>query len=252
MNEYYVYRYTDKALKEVVYIGKTDHSLRSRILAHKKEAAFKKFNCDIDFVRLANSVETDSVEKLLINYYKPAINIKDKTKGLTEGLILPLLNWTPYELYQAKKKSYQEDYEKAFSLAQMDTELIHTAVDCNRDKNMVRFIGFPHVTGLLRYKDKHLIVLEKELKKTDKGYEAAFKPKSCRFIEEHFYEMLFEAWKEVVKILPGNLDEKLLISKTIAALSHTEDISVREDLCKKVIIQLKVKDIFQYMEEEKQ
>lgn len=247
MNEYYVYRYTDKASKRVVYIGKTDHSLRSRILAHKKEASFKDYDCDIDFVRLANSVETDSVEKLLINYYKPAINIKDKTDGFTEGLILPLLNWIPYELYQSKRKSSEDDYKQALYSAQVDTELIYAAIDCNHDNNMVVSTKHPHLTGLLKYKDKKLIVLDKEVTKKGEIYEEVLRPKACRFIDEHFHELLFESWKEVVCISSGHLDEKILVSKTISGLSKTEDIREREELCKKVLQVLRAKDIFVYL-----
>ncbi len=234
----------------MVYIGKTDHSLRARILAHKKEGAFKKYDCFIDFVRLSNSVETDSVEKLLINYYKPAINIKDKTNGFTKELTLPLLNWVPYACYKGSKESSEEAYKRALRSAQLDTELIYMALDCVKDKNMVRYTKFPHISGLLKYKDRQLIVLNPEIIKQDDGFMETFKPKACEFIDQHFNELLFESWKEVVRLSSKNLEEKLIIARTIANLSLTESVTERERLCGEAMTKLKMAGIFKYLEED--
>lgn len=102
--EYCVYRYTTYD-NEVVYIGKTDSSLKQRIEAHTKEDKFFPYldYCKIDYIELANRVETDVVERFLINYYKPVLNDKDKEAGL-KLISIDIPDWIPYEEYKAEKK----------------------------------------------------------------------------------------------------------------------------------------------------
>lgn len=244
MNEYFVYRYTDKKTGEVVYVGKTDHSLSSRIRAHKKEEPFKNHDCYIDFVRLSNSVETDSIEKLLINYYKPEINIKDKTNGLTEGAFLPLLNWEPFDRY---KETKEIDLDTLIFKAKSDTELIFKAMDCIKDGCWVKNTDLPHFSGLLRYRGNHLVVLSRDTIRDNEGYKETFKKNACDFIDKHFYEMIYESWKDVLQKTNLSLNDRVLVCKSIHDIEEAKkNKNDCENNCKNLVLFMKSKDIIGY------
>lgn len=99
--EYYVYRYILNDTQEVIYIGKTDASLKQRIDAHLTEPKFQPYlgRWRVEFIELANSVETDIVEKYLINTLKPVINEKDCVAGVT-NMAIELPEWHPYSEYE--------------------------------------------------------------------------------------------------------------------------------------------------------
>ena len=90
IRDYCVYRYTLRETGEVIYIGKTDASLKQRIDAHQKEDNFAPYIglWDIDYLELQNNTETDIIEKYLINYYKPILNTKDNVTGFTNMSII--------------------------------------------------------------------------------------------------------------------------------------------------------------------
>lgn len=185
--EFYVYRYTDDR-GEVCYIGKTNCSLKARIDAHKKEASFSGKDFDIDFVKLKNKVETDSVEKLLINYYKPVINIKDKVPFLTEGLTLPDLDWQPISKYYCelakapnKRKADLEDVSKRIFL-------INTLLS---GKSQVQIPFLPPVL-YLDGEPQHLF--EKEAQCDGNVYTLNLKKDAEKFAMEHCLQMYYEAW----------------------------------------------------------
>ncbi len=236
MSEYCVYRYTDQKSGEVVYIGKTDHSLSSRVNAHKKEKAFLGRDCRIDFVRLSNAVETDCVEKLLINYYKPVINCKDKVFGYTEGLSLPELNWISYEEYQKPKKR-QDEKESLYQQALKDYELLNGALNyacgdpCSKSD---------HFTGLLPYQTLFIRVLD----------DGAFRIIPCLFIAKHLYECICECFKKSVFTgLPFRISvsEKKQILQQYHYIQELreEDLSC-EEACKELVITLRAIGVIPY------
>ena len=102
IRDYCVYRYTLRETGEVIYIGKTDASLKQRIDAHQKEDNFAPYLglWDIDYLELQNNTETDIIEKYLINYYKPILNTKDNVTGFT-NMSITLPDWKPYAVYEA-------------------------------------------------------------------------------------------------------------------------------------------------------
>lgn len=98
--EHGVYKYVYKG--EVVYIGKTDaeNGFRNRINAHKKE--HELFNkSDIYVYKCKDKTETDSLETILINTYKPILN---KMKLYDYEIEAPKLNWINWKIYSNKNK----------------------------------------------------------------------------------------------------------------------------------------------------
>ena len=68
----YKYVYGD----QIIYIGKTDCSLKQRVYGHSKEDKFQDYldKSKVYYAELNNSAETSYVELYLINKYKPILN----------------------------------------------------------------------------------------------------------------------------------------------------------------------------------
>lgn len=97
---HYVYKYVLN--NEVIYIGKTDTSLDSRIAQHGKSgdnipsSAWKDINSsDVYYVTLNNSTMSDVVESELIRRHKPKYNVAKKSDW--SGLPFPEPKWIKYE-----------------------------------------------------------------------------------------------------------------------------------------------------------
>lgn len=75
----YKYVYDD----QIIYIGKTNVSLKQRIYGHSKEDKFQEYlnKAKVYYAVLKNSTETAFVELYLINKYKPILNTNAKCDG---------------------------------------------------------------------------------------------------------------------------------------------------------------------------
>lgn len=214
--EFYVYRYTNKKTNEVVYIGKTNCSLKARINAHKREESFAPYDCDVDFIKLSNEVETDSVEKFLINYYKPCINLKDKVPFLTESIEMSGLNWEPYSVYlsglktnlqrknivkkQALKQTYiYEKLEEAFYLGESS-------------------ITLPFVDISLPMLDSPFNWSEKEVSSVPGGYLFTILKGAKETFESNRNEILASIWMPVVSMWDISNENSLNFFKVECAL----------------------------------
>ena len=73
-----VYKYVHNG--EIIYIGKSDSSIESRISGHSRESKFKPFlkKCEIYYAWLPNPAYTMIFETFLINKYKPHLNVSMK------------------------------------------------------------------------------------------------------------------------------------------------------------------------------
>lgn len=87
---YFVYKYVCDG--EVIYVGKTD-DIHRRVLEHASgQGLEEKFLpyldcCDIYFHECANEVEMSALERLLINQYKPKLNVVDIQEGYSTVLL---------------------------------------------------------------------------------------------------------------------------------------------------------------------
>ena len=86
-NNYYIYFYYLN--KQIVYIGQTIH-LEKRVYQHSKEQKFIEYyknnqvemqNAIIKYFKCSSKTEMDGLEKILINQFKPPLNIKDVNYG---------------------------------------------------------------------------------------------------------------------------------------------------------------------------
>lgn len=96
--KYYVYKYVHRG--DVIYIGKTDDVAR-RVNEHASgqglEEKFLPYLEDVDiyFHECGNEVEMSALERLLINQYKPILNIVDVQPGASTVAID--MNWVYYD-----------------------------------------------------------------------------------------------------------------------------------------------------------
>lgn len=91
---YILYRYMLNG--EVKYIGKTKRDLARRVAEHNTEPKFQSsIKWQIEYFVVANSVQMDGLEKLLIDYYKPCLNVKDKA---TTNCVIPLPDF-PWQIW---------------------------------------------------------------------------------------------------------------------------------------------------------
>ena len=105
MDGYYIYFYYHN--KNIIYIGQTIH-LNLRIYQHSNDYIFKKYCKDnnisysdfnIRYFECGCKTEMDGIEKILINQYKPELNIKDKNVGIKSVIQLDIskFKWFDYD-----------------------------------------------------------------------------------------------------------------------------------------------------------
>lgn len=93
---------------EIVYIGKADKDIMSRIVAHKSESKFQPYlkDCVIWYTECVNPAHTTILETYLINKYKPRLNVSMKyTDNLPINLIEPEWRLISELLCEHKDKS---------------------------------------------------------------------------------------------------------------------------------------------------
>lgn len=95
--KYFVYKYVYH--NDVIYVGKTDN-MKRRVDEHASgqglEAKFLPYlhESDIYFHECCNEVEMSALERLLINQYKPILNVKDVTAG--DSTVTIEIDWQYY------------------------------------------------------------------------------------------------------------------------------------------------------------
>lgn len=91
---HYVYKYVFDG--EIVYIGKNDTYLIDRIYQHTLETKFRQCkDAEIYYAELRNSTESSVMEMLLINKYKPRLNVTFVQDGLSIDFQEP--EWIKYD-----------------------------------------------------------------------------------------------------------------------------------------------------------
>jgi hypothetical protein len=167
--EHGIYKYVYDG--EVIYIGKTDaeNGFQKRINAHKNE--HELFNKSEIYVhKCKDNTETDSLETILINAYKPILN---KMKLYDYEIEPPKLNWIPWNIYSNKNKIVslkdalsQLEYTNLFHTNSGRPVIIDDIIPCMTDRfDLVTFhddgdirvdgcMSFPTKTALLKMKNQ--------------------------------------------------------------------------------------------------
>lgn len=113
MNGHYVYKYIYNG--EIVYIGKNDTDLITRINQHKSEEKFAPYlSSDIYYMSLNNEHDTDLMETLLINKYKPLLNVAKKS-NYELGIIFIEPEWKKYRECDFKIITSENKHKKTYN-----------------------------------------------------------------------------------------------------------------------------------------
>lgn len=216
--EHGVYRYLTKD-NQYLYVGKTDRSIRSRIVAHKIEPKFQNLpEYKVEYVILSNAVESDCIEKFLINKYKPILNDKDKVSGLTADINIENLKWRPYETYEFKKN---ESFSRNVTMAKQQYQYLQAIMNCNED-------GYFHFTQmsnlLLPIKDEYLVLSDKNSCFDGKGYVFKINEDELAQVKENYYRIVADIFTPVLNRMEMNEDDELSYSIISSAIEFGESV----------------------------
>lgn len=93
-----VYKYVYH--NEIIYIGMSDNDISKRVRNHAKERAFRPYlkSCQVYYIPLKNHAQARGVEALLIDMYKPILNIEYKyNNGGDINIDMALPEWIKYK-----------------------------------------------------------------------------------------------------------------------------------------------------------
>lgn len=216
--EYCVYRYVENATGKVIYVGKTNCSLRARITAHRYEKGFQEAkDFHVEYINLSNSVETDCVEKFFINKWKPILNTKDNVSGLS-GIVsteMNEINWIPYKEYE---KTYKNTVavKKLIDEANNKVEFLKSALLYGNDG----FFVCPFVDGnlLLPFPDGEKCIVQQNVSPCFGGYKYILKDGMYEQLEKFKYQIEASIWMPVLLVCSMTDREEIcfdLINKQI-------------------------------------
>lgn len=199
--DYCIYKYVSLQDGSVLYVGKTDSSLKQRIDAHAKEEKFLPYlgNVEIFYFTLSNRVETDIVEKYLINQLKPTLNEKDMEEGLSlSGLKLP--KWEPYSKYESERKKDKEEFKRREELAMQNLSLYLDAMDGLPNEGFFTSRSL-HPTGILPFLGERIQMTETDVfeQKTKNGtlYRQKLTPRAMQVLTAHPYLLEVSIYREI-------------------------------------------------------
>lgn len=115
--EFGLYKYVYPG-KGIIYVGLSTNSIANRIYGHSREDKFKPFldRAKIYYCHTPNKAVTEAYEKLLIDKYKPLLNVKDKYEGSSCRWNFEEPEWIPVDTKKASivstKPSYFDRYKR--------------------------------------------------------------------------------------------------------------------------------------------
>ena len=120
LKEQVLYKYVYD--NEIIYIGKSKTSIKSRVQKHSKEDKFhpflKKVHIYVWFSEMESyqnrTSEIDLLERALIIKYKPVLNVQYKDTSLSESFTINDLFWITYDeyLFQKEQKAKAKKQKK--------------------------------------------------------------------------------------------------------------------------------------------
>lgn len=136
IKEYYIYKI--ECNNEIIYIGKTDKSLKNRINQHIHNKKFKDYeNYEIYCCQYSNKYETKYMEELLINKYKPILNIVGN-RDITINIEFEEPNWIPYSDYKPTYFNDESKYNKTIEVNSEKADNILKNLGNNIKKSRLR------------------------------------------------------------------------------------------------------------------
>lgn len=176
MNRCCVYKYVYN--NNIIYVGKSDNSLRDRLNCHKKETKFQPYlsKSKIYYAWLANPAMTTILETYLINKYKPKLNVVMKYDyeipfDIPEPL-WKLLNNSGIQYYKYEEKYYPiKNLDIKFLESQLKREteqraFFQDAFNRSIETNNHLLQSLDDYLFIIRQKNKHIAKLEDTIQKS--------------------------------------------------------------------------------------
>lgn len=253
--EYCVYRYTLIENGEIIYIGKTDASLKQRITAHETEEKFLPYNgfFTVDYIELANSVETDIVEKFLINQFKPILNEKDHVEGLTD-MNITLPQWKSYAEYMKSKKETLEELRKT---ARIDDMLLEKTQDAVLEGKSNFISSILHTSGLLPFLFGRIRATKPNTLATSQGYIYELEIENARKVSNYYNYIRYLIWRPVANVWSFSQKDADALQSYEAELNDIikydnpeKERNKIEEYAIKILLIYKITGVIPYLEEE--
>lgn len=125
MKQHGLYKFVTRDTGEIIYIGKSNNNIKSRIDAHiRGKGIDEKFNAyrnnyKVYISFMPNTVETDIMERALINKYKPILNKCDNYQGTSELIQVKEPQWVEYirlsDISSTQSKKFKKEEVNPFS-----------------------------------------------------------------------------------------------------------------------------------------
>lgn len=212
MREHYVYKY-QKPSGEIVYIGKTNSSLKARIEAHRSEPEFAMHlgECEIYCAKLSNDVETDAVEALLIQKYSPKIN-KVFRRDTPGNVDIGNLTWIPYSEYVSALSVSDSELGALKKAARASEEFINAVADAYEAHEVSILTPELSAQGFADFPWGREPLTHCKVEKTEGGYLHLLTP-FARYASEHRELAVYEAWRPYINgvKLPRGSEESVAI-----------------------------------------
>lgn len=222
--EHCVYRYVENGTGKVLYVGKTNSSLRARVTAHRYEEGFQKAkDFHVEYIALSNAVETDCIEKYFINKWKPVLNTKDNVDGLTVGIAngMEEVKWIPYSEYEKTFKNVTA-VKKQVENANKKSKFLQEAI-FHADKGE---FTYPYLHGalLMPFPDKDKAITELDVKPCFGGYRYKLRKDVIGDLIEYKDIIKAAIWLPVLCICEMSDDEELLFSVLMDQIEFGNEI----------------------------
>lgn len=223
--EYCVYRYINSSTSQIYYVGKTNSSLRARVTAHRYEEKFQNINnYSVEYISLSNAIETDSVEKFLINKWKPILNTKDKVFGFSSILESEMnsLQWIPYEIYEKRLRN-SKTVKNAVKRSNDLVSFFHATLLANGN-----YFTFPFlITEAIPIPGTNIYgISEQDVVSCREGYRYKVRHGVRDLIELHKEEIEAELWLPSLNLCKMTDDEELIYSILMQQIEFGDRISL--------------------------
>ena len=170
---HYVYKYISNDTGDVIFIGKTNASLKARIKAHAKEPRFFSYldTVTIFYTEFSTLTETDSVELFLINELKPILNSPCADGNNLYHLSDKEIDWQPYSDYLLTFKFSKQKEASLKKEAFINEAFLNAAIEAYQNQKKSFQTPFLHPTGIIPNLNGNVRITKPSVKEINGFYE---------------------------------------------------------------------------------
>ena len=173
---HYVYKYISNKTGDIIYIGKTNASLKARIQSHLKEPRFFSYleDATIFYTEFSTTIETDSAELFLINELNPILNSKGMNGNLLYYITDKEIDWQPYSEYLLSFKPSKQKETSLRKEASLNEAFLNAAIKAYQNHKKSFQTPFLHPTGMIPNLNDNIRITKPSIKEINGLYEQDF------------------------------------------------------------------------------